>query len=361
MKKVLAVIAAASIATASFAAVHADDEISVLLDGQPISFDVPPQIVEDRTLVPFRAIFEALGYEVGWDQETQTVSGVKGDVTLEMVIGSTTATITTVVAEDAEDADADDAEDADAEDEDAEDAEDADAEDAEDAEDADAEDADDEDAADADAEDEDADEADTATVAEPKVETVTFDVPPQIIDDRTLVPVRAVGEMSGYLVDWIGDTRTVTIDTPEAEPEAPEAPTETAAPETTDAPEATEAPETTDAPEATEAPKATAAPEADSDLPVKFDDTAEILASHTRNFKLLTAVKNDEGKYDITFEFETFKEGSGTVAVQYNCLDASGKVVDTFGENPRSTDYTWTPQTGSATISGDTVTIVLAN
>ena len=354
MKKVLAVIAAASIATASFAAVHADDEISVLLDGQPISFDVPPQIVEDRTLVPFRAIFEALGYEVGWDQETQTVSGVKGDVTLEMVIGSTTATITTVVAEDAEDADADDAdaedadaedaEDADAEDEDAEDAEDADAEDEDDADDADAEDA-----ADADADDADAEDADTATVAEPKVETVTFDVPPQIIDDRTLVPVRAVGEMSGYLVDWIGDTRTVTIDTPEAEPEAPEAPTETAAPETTDAPEATEA------------PKATAAPEADSDLPVKFDDTAEILASHTRNFKLLTAVKNDEGKYDITFEFETFKEGSGTVAVQYNCLDASGKVVDTFGENPRSTDYTWTPQTGSATISGDTVTIVLAN
>ena len=40
---------------------------AVLLDGTPLSFDVPPAVADGRVLVPFRAIFEALGYEVDWD------------------------------------------------------------------------------------------------------------------------------------------------------------------------------------------------------------------------------------------------------------------------------------------------------
>ena len=44
-----------------------DGGIQVLLDGTPLTFDTPPLVVENRTLVPFRAIFEALGYTVDWD------------------------------------------------------------------------------------------------------------------------------------------------------------------------------------------------------------------------------------------------------------------------------------------------------
>ena len=45
--------------------INASSGIKVLLDGQELKFDVPPQIIEGRTLLPLRAIFEALGLEVG--------------------------------------------------------------------------------------------------------------------------------------------------------------------------------------------------------------------------------------------------------------------------------------------------------
>ena len=38
-----------------------------------------------------------------------------------------------------------------------------------------------------------------------------LDVPAQIVNDRTLVPVRAVSEAFGCNVDWDGETRTVHI------------------------------------------------------------------------------------------------------------------------------------------------------
>ena len=41
---------------------------------QTYALDVPAQIVNSRTLIPLRAISEALGKTVGWDGETRTVS-----------------------------------------------------------------------------------------------------------------------------------------------------------------------------------------------------------------------------------------------------------------------------------------------
>jgi len=49
--------------------------IRVMLDLTYLEFDVPPMIVNDRTMVPFRAIFEALGMEVYWDDENRVASG----------------------------------------------------------------------------------------------------------------------------------------------------------------------------------------------------------------------------------------------------------------------------------------------
>jgi hypothetical protein len=54
------------------------EEIKVLLNGQHINFDVPPQIINDRTMIPMRVIFEALGTEVEWDEDTQTIVAVCG-------------------------------------------------------------------------------------------------------------------------------------------------------------------------------------------------------------------------------------------------------------------------------------------
>jgi len=67
--------------------------IEVFLDGTAIEFDVLPQVTDGRTLVPLRAIFEALGAEVSWDAGTQTVTGTKGNTTVVLPIGSTSPTV----------------------------------------------------------------------------------------------------------------------------------------------------------------------------------------------------------------------------------------------------------------------------
>lgn len=45
-------------------------------------------IVEDRFVVPLRAIFEALGAEVEWSSETRTVTGTKGENSVKLTIDS---------------------------------------------------------------------------------------------------------------------------------------------------------------------------------------------------------------------------------------------------------------------------------
>lgn len=113
------------------------NEISVVLDGKSILFDQPPIIVDGRTLVPLRAIFEELGATVDWDGNTQTVTSTKGKTTISMTIGN--------------------------------------------------------------------------AEMYKNGELIVLDVPPQLIGDRTLVPVRAVAEGFDCHVDWDGDTRTVII------------------------------------------------------------------------------------------------------------------------------------------------------
>lgn len=97
MKKMLAVLLSILMILSS-AYVFADEtqnEICVSLNGMPISFDVPPQIISDRTMVPFRGIFEALGGEVGFDEATSKVSCKQDESMLTFTIGSREATLET--------------------------------------------------------------------------------------------------------------------------------------------------------------------------------------------------------------------------------------------------------------------------
>ena len=55
----------------------AEEEISVVVDGVKVSFDVNPVIENGRTLVPVRAVFEALGAQVDWKEGK--VFSKKGD------------------------------------------------------------------------------------------------------------------------------------------------------------------------------------------------------------------------------------------------------------------------------------------
>lgn len=74
-------------------ALAAESGINVQLDGQNLTFtDAAPQVKDQRTFLPFRAVFEAMGAEV--DNEGNTITAVRGDKTLTMTIGSTEATVT---------------------------------------------------------------------------------------------------------------------------------------------------------------------------------------------------------------------------------------------------------------------------
>ena len=64
----------------------ANSEVSVYVDDTKLEFDVSPTIVEGRTMVPIRAIFEALGATVEWDGTTSTAIAVKEQTTVKIQI-----------------------------------------------------------------------------------------------------------------------------------------------------------------------------------------------------------------------------------------------------------------------------------
>lgn len=66
----------------------AEGNIKVFLNGNEIAFDTPPQQINDRTMVPMRAIFEAMGAQIEWSEVDAKVTANKGDVTIIMQIGS---------------------------------------------------------------------------------------------------------------------------------------------------------------------------------------------------------------------------------------------------------------------------------
>lgn len=69
-------------------------KITVILDGNVIDFkDQEPVIIEGRTLVPFRAILEAMGAKVEWDDVNRTVRGFKDGMGMVLQIGNKVALV----------------------------------------------------------------------------------------------------------------------------------------------------------------------------------------------------------------------------------------------------------------------------
>ncbi|OZQ63964.1 hypothetical protein CA600_17950 [Paenibacillus sp. VTT E-133280] len=73
--------------------VKAATPISIIIDGVRLSTDQAPVMVNGRTMVPLRAIFEAFNATIKWDQKAQTVTATKDNTTIMLKIGSKTATI----------------------------------------------------------------------------------------------------------------------------------------------------------------------------------------------------------------------------------------------------------------------------
>ena len=64
------------------------DGVKVSLNGGFLEFDVAPSIINGRTMVPLRVIFEALSATVDWNSETRTVVSKKDDITISLTIDS---------------------------------------------------------------------------------------------------------------------------------------------------------------------------------------------------------------------------------------------------------------------------------
>lgn len=65
----------------------------IVIDGEKAVIDAAPVVQNSRTYVPFRALAEAFGAEVAYDEATQAVTAQLGNTTVVMTIGSATYTV----------------------------------------------------------------------------------------------------------------------------------------------------------------------------------------------------------------------------------------------------------------------------
>ncbi len=65
----------------------------IIINDKKATIDAEPIIQNDRTYVPFRALAEAFGAEVAYDEATQAVTAELNGVTVVMTIGSATYTV----------------------------------------------------------------------------------------------------------------------------------------------------------------------------------------------------------------------------------------------------------------------------
>ena len=74
-------------------AVFAEDNVSVRLNGELLNFDVQPQIINGRTMVPLRKIFESLGAIVTWEGAEQRIQAVTSDCHIIATVGNNVLTV----------------------------------------------------------------------------------------------------------------------------------------------------------------------------------------------------------------------------------------------------------------------------
>jgi len=142
MKKTLLFTVAAMLLCCISINANAED-VKLKVNGEIIATDTAPEIINDRVMVPVRAVAEALRSDVAWDGENKAVSVFDGSELSFMWINKDGAFKTDGLS---------------------------------------------------------------------LTGTYKMDVTPIIKNDRTLVPIRAISELFGATVDWIGEEKTVTVD-----------------------------------------------------------------------------------------------------------------------------------------------------
>lgn len=88
MKKILCLVLVL-VLLCPLLSVQADEApISVVLNGEKLEFDVPPMLIQDRTMVPLRAIFEAFGAKVDYDDTTKKITATLGKTVVTLRVNT---------------------------------------------------------------------------------------------------------------------------------------------------------------------------------------------------------------------------------------------------------------------------------
>ncbi|CAM3112488.1 stalk domain-containing protein [Paenibacillus lupini] len=69
------------------------DPIFVEIDGTILQVDQPPVSINNRIMVPLRAIMEALGAELEWHAFTSSITAKKGDITIQLAVNNPIASV----------------------------------------------------------------------------------------------------------------------------------------------------------------------------------------------------------------------------------------------------------------------------
>ena len=94
LKKALCVLMSTGMLFSGVTVAYGEESnISLQINGSEISAEVPPTIIDGRTMVPVRAIFEAVGANIDFDAETKTITARKGDTTVNMTVGANAVTV----------------------------------------------------------------------------------------------------------------------------------------------------------------------------------------------------------------------------------------------------------------------------
>ncbi len=65
-----------------------NENLRMFVDNQLLISDVSPSIIDGRVMIPLRVVLEKFGFDISWSNQTRTVTAVKEDKRIEMVIGS---------------------------------------------------------------------------------------------------------------------------------------------------------------------------------------------------------------------------------------------------------------------------------
>ena len=83
------IMLAISVVALAPAGAYASDGITVTIDGRPVNFrGQGPTIISGRTLVPVRDVFEAIGFDVYWNEADNQAELTRGDDEVIIPIGS---------------------------------------------------------------------------------------------------------------------------------------------------------------------------------------------------------------------------------------------------------------------------------